>query len=248
MLTKARNRKTLITIFILFLIICVPIVLMLSMTKEPFDGSGFFIFLVTVLISGYISGLTYLLIGEELDSGRIKLWLALPSSRKDFTLRVCKRLLANATAVSFILYVITIITNSILYDSTPRDPFASVIGILQLTLVLTAFSAFVFVFLRGKYTVLVGVVIPVIRLFIYIKDSIINRMLAGGDNTLDIMELIMPLGTGFRNLVYGYSPILAEQRELIFSDMGSLFKNVYPIFWMIVVGVLITYKIKHTDY
>lgn len=252
MLSKSRSRNAIIVTSLCFALLFMPIGLELSSQDNPsFDGTGFLLFLTSVLIVAYISVLAYSLLAEEIQDRRMKLWVSLPVSRLEVFRTMLTRLLVRCSLLPAVMILCTITLIYVLFDVTPGNPLAIIIGYCQFMLVLMMINVVLGSMLQAKLALILGIVLPLVVLFLQMRSSfsIVTSGSTGGSVFIAAINLLVPIGVGFRNMVYGHTPLLMEQvGGRVYTNMGSIVGNLYPVIWLVFVLLLIYQKVKRAEY
>ncbi|GEM_PF-3792461 len=251
MLTAKRNKIIIAFTGVFVLVIAVMIVVLeLYDRSTRYDGSGFWEFFTLFAVCSYASAISLKLFFEELASNRIKLWLALPGSRLRYMLRLLWKLFVHISLVSAVYFGIIAATASIKSHTIPHNILVSFLGILQIAAVLVALNVLLYYAVRSKYITLVSIVLPGIRVMSLIKSTFINEVTDTMEYNTAYQEYFLPLGAGFKNLMYGCIPVnpIEQQDFIIFHKLTSVTENLYPLVWSLVVLSMVLYLFSKKEF
>lgn len=211
-----------------------------------FDGVGSLLFLSVTLASGYVSIVLYFVLSQDVSNGCIKLWLSCPVSRFSHLLMLWRRVIYNGTLYSILLILLSVAMISVFFGTSPRNIYAVILGSLQLAMAITALSMLLAILIRGTSSIFAAVVIPITRLLIYVRSAFYQRGM-GEDSAGCIAEWLLPMGAGYRNLVFGHCPGFRIQGD-VFNSMASLGPNIYTFVWSLAVLAISAFLYSKKEY
>lgn len=209
-----------------------------------FLGSGVLLF-IQVFYNAEMAGN---LITSELASGRMKVWISLPVSRKQIFAGMIIRLLKRTFALFFILYMLLMLVANGLYHTSPQNIFVAVFGVIQLMLVSAVFTIVMVVVVRSSTSLAITIAGPmlihIVQVFTYM-----DRVDSGGESYSIFLEtalmFLMPINVAYNNIVYGMTPYYENAN--LYNTSSSWQNNTILIVWLMVILAIVLRQVKRFE-
>lgn len=208
-------------------------------------GLGGQLFAVIFALSFYFSVTTYKSIGEEMQSGRIRMWITAPVSRHKYNSLLFIRLIAGGYVVAAILFSVPCLIFPLLSNYYPADLFLAALGVIQVTIVLSAFSIAGNSLFHNKFFPAFNIVFPVIALIIYLRDA----YNATSTIVTTVCNALFPIGIGYSNIAAGHLPPPSSGIEIIgeLPNINGTAQNIYPFLWTAFLIAASLMKLNRSD-
>ncbi|MCK5132182.1 MAG: hypothetical protein KAR40_08550 [Candidatus Sabulitectum sp.] len=208
-------------------------------------GIGGQLFAVIFALSFYFSVTTYKSIGEELQSGRIRMWVTAPVSRQKYYFDLFVKLTQVGLVVAVILFFVPCLIFPLYSGYFPADLFLAAFGIIQVTIALAAFSIAGNSFFHNKFFPAFNIVFPIITLIVFFRSSL-------GSNPAiakTVCNALFPVGIGYSNVAAGHLPPPSSGIEIIgeLPNFSGIAQNIYPFLWSAFLITASLMKLNRSD-
>ncbi|GEM_PF-3879461 len=197
------------------------------------------------ILFAYNAVLAGSLIGEEITSERIKIWLSLPVLRGHVFSRMVKRFLKRSFALSILMFMFIMVLINYICNTTPENPVLAVIGIIQLILVSVAFATLMAVAIKGSANMPFTIILPIAIFWLQqlFYSTSMNPEATAVDKAANvIITVLMPIHVAYQNIVYGMSP---NTDVLVTYPTGSpLWGNIILVIWLVIVAMYLMRTVK----
>jgi len=206
-----------------------------------FLGSGVVLFIQIFYVAEIINNL----LTDELTSGRVKIWLSLPLTRKQLFYKVILRMVKRVFIMSLTLYTVLAVVANGIFHTFPQNLFVALVGTVQIVIVLILFSLLLTFIGRDQKSVATIVSAPILLHIVQVFNVMHIADLEGKSNLIYLdtaLTILMPLHVAYNNILYGMTPLY--DKADIFKEPSSWQSNMIYILWVFVVMAIINRKIK----
>jgi hypothetical protein len=173
----------------------------------------------------------------ELNSNRIKLWLALPETRTEYFKRVFLGIWLRSLLVIVVLMLALVFVHQLKFYNCTVNYILIAAGTLQLSLLLTVLSMLITLFVPGELTLPIMVIVP--WFILYISQMFMSSKQALG---VLVMRSVLPVYIGVYNIMHGFSDFYTDGFYMTAEA------NIYSVVWLLIAGVVISKKFKFMEF